>query len=44
MDVKNAFLHANLKEEVYIEQPQGYEDVRNPHYVCKLKKSLYGMK
>ena len=27
-----------------MEQPQGYEDVRHPHYVCKLKKALYGLK
>jgi hypothetical protein len=42
MDVKNAFLHNNLSEEIYMEKPQGF--MQDSSLVCQLKKSLYGLK
>eukprot|EP00253_Pinus_taeda_P019337 PITA_19337 len=44
MDVKSAFLNGVLMEEVYIEQPLGYEKKGQEHKVCRLKKSRYGLK
>eukprot|EP00253_Pinus_taeda_P008997 PITA_08997 len=43
IDVKSAFLNGVLKEEVYVEQPPGYEVEGQEHKVCKLKKALYGL-
>jgi hypothetical protein len=44
MDVKSSFLNGELEEEVYIEQPEGFQLSKNADYVCKLKKALYGLK
>jgi hypothetical protein len=44
MDVKSAFLNGDLKEEVYMEQPEGFQQSDNPDFVYKLKKALYGLK
>nr|GEX95677.1 retrovirus-related Pol polyprotein from transposon TNT 1-94 [Tanacetum cinerariifolium] len=44
MDVKTAFLHGTLKEDVYVCQPEGFIDADHPSHVFKLKKALYGLK
>ena len=44
MDVKTAFLNGIIQEDVYIEQPQGFEIHGKESHVCKLNKALYGMK
>nr|GEZ03935.1 hypothetical protein [Tanacetum cinerariifolium] len=44
MDVKTAFLHGSLKEDVYVCQPEGFIDADHPSHVDKLKKALYGLK
>nr|GEZ81126.1 Gag-Pol polyprotein [Tanacetum cinerariifolium] len=44
MDVKRAFLNDELKEEVYVSQPEGFVDPDHPTYVYRLKKALYGLK
>nr|GEY74126.1 retrovirus-related Pol polyprotein from transposon TNT 1-94 [Tanacetum cinerariifolium] len=44
MDVKTTFLNGNLREEVYVSQPDRFVDPDNPNHVYKLKKDLYGLK
>ena len=44
LDVKTTFLNGYLEEEIYMQQPQGYEVEGKENLVCRLKKSLYGLK
>ena len=44
MDVKCAFLNEYLNEEVFVEQPKGFQDPHFPDHVLRLKKALYGLK
>ncbi|GJY89322.1 retrovirus-related pol polyprotein from transposon TNT 1-94 [Tanacetum coccineum] len=44
MDIKTAFLNDELKEEVYVSQPEGFVDPDHPTHVYRLKKALYGLK
>ena len=44
MDVKTAFLNGVVEEEVYVEQPLGFETHDRETHVCRLNKALYGLK
>ena len=44
LDVKTTFLHGDLEEEIYMQQPQGYEFKWKGNLVCTFEKSLYGLK
>jgi len=44
LDVKTVFLHGDLDEKIYMTQPMGFKTASKENMVCKLKKSLYGLK
>src|SRR5579871_4503391 len=44
MDVKSAYLNREIDTDIYIEQPQLFEERNKDQWVCKLKKGLYGLK
>ena len=44
MDVKTVFLNDNLEEEIYMMQPEGFITKNQKYMVCKLKRSIYGLK
>jgi hypothetical protein len=44
LDVETAFLHGNLEEEIFMVQPEGFKQFGIENLVCRLKKSLYGLK
>ncbi|GJX19264.1 retrotransposon protein, putative, ty1-copia subclass [Tanacetum coccineum] len=44
MDVKTAFLNEKLTEDVFMAQPEGFENAKYPKRVCKLQKAIYGLK
>ena len=44
MDVKTAFLNGELDYDIYMSQPEGFVNEDKPNYVCKLKRSIYGLK
>ncbi|KAL0297953.1 UNVERIFIED_CONTAM: Retrovirus-related Pol polyprotein from transposon TNT 1-94 [Sesamum angustifolium] len=44
MDVKTTFLNGELDEEIYMDQPEGFQEMRLKRKVCRLKRSIYGLK
>ena len=44
LDVKTTFLHSDLEEKIYMTQPDGFKVAGKENWVCKLIKSLYGLK
>jgi hypothetical protein len=44
INVKTAFRNVNLEEKVYMDQPEGFSLKETEHMVCKLNKSIYGLK
>ena len=44
VDVKTAFLHGDLDQEIFMHQPDGFKEKGKEHLVCRLQKALYGLK
>ena len=46
LDIKTAYLNADIEEEIFVDQPPGFvkKNANGKSYVCRLKKSLYGLK
>jgi hypothetical protein len=44
MDIKTSFLNGNIEEEFYMVQPEGFVDPKDANKVCKLQRSIYGLK
>lgn len=44
IDINNAFVNGVLDDTIFMTQPTGFENAQNPDSVCKLKRSLYGLK
>ena len=44
LDVKTAFIQSDLEEKIYMQQPEGFVKKGKENLVCRLKKSLYGLK
>ncbi|XP_019431445.1 PREDICTED: uncharacterized protein LOC109338626 [Lupinus angustifolius] len=44
LDINNAFLNGNLKETIFMHQPEGYIDSTKPYHICKLTKAIYSLK
>jgi len=44
LDINKSFLNGNLKENVFVHQPEGYTDSIKPGHICKLNKAIYGLK
>ncbi len=44
LDVKTAFLNGTMEDEIYMRQPESFISEEHPEYVCKLKRSLYGLR
>ena len=44
VDIETTFLHGDLEETIYMEQPKMMENFQHPNYLCKLSKLLYGLK